>query len=306
MKLIEYNDEFKTKLVEFNINNYPNRTQIKERVDYYLNYNCKGFKTKILLGVDQEKIIGQIFLLPCFIKNDEDVYYWGMDYFVQNDYRNTPIGVMLLRKALKKHNHLGMAFSPISLKIHKVLGEQQVGDLKLFIKPNFNIVFSVFKRNKFPDNVNCKKETFYLTETLTYQESEDFKNGSSIYRNEDFLNWRFKTFDKKTYYKYQSINKNIYVVVRPVLLKKIKMLLVVDYRLPNCDSQNFDILNDLINKILKNTNCYGVLFYNSLPKFDAYLKKAFYFKFKNLPILSNKPLTNLFVTPADSDFDLNI
>lgn len=304
MKLIEYNSEFKKQLIEFNIHSYPNRTKIEERVEFCLSYCCKEFPVKIFLGIDEDKIIGQIFLLPFLIKNSDDVYYWGMDYFVHDDYRNTPIGIMLLRKVLKKHNHLGMAFSPLSLRIHKVLGEKQIADLKLFIKPNFGFVFSLFNKNCLPEIIKTQSETFNLVNRISHKEKRlDF---GLIMRNEDFLKWRFNAFDDRVYYKYQNDNQNCYIVLRQVLLKKVRMLLVVDYRLSSYNEENFDMIDNLLAKVLKRTRCFGVLFYNSIPSFDTHLKSKFYFKFKNIPVLSNHPISNLLITPADSDFELNI
>lgn len=306
MKLIEYHSEVKKKLIEFNIQNYPNRTKVQQRIEHLLNYKCNGLPIKIYLGVDEDKIIGQIFLLPFFVQNTEEVHYWGMDYFVHSDYRNTPIGIMLLRKVLKKNAHLGMAFSPISLKIHKVLGEKQIADLKLFVKPNFAYIIRLFNNGQLPKFIKVKDETFHLVNNISFNEKNNISNPKLILRNKDTLSWRFNAFDNRRYYKYQSEDELSYIVLRQIVLKKIPMLLVVDYRLSIYNKASFEIIDNLISKVVKRTGCFGVLFYNSISDFDLQLKRSLYFKLKNIPILSNRPLKNLLVTPADSDFELNM
>ena len=115
MQIVEYNNQFFQELIQFNIKSYPLRVDIEKVISYKLNYSCNEHSTKLLLAIDENRIIGQIFLLPVCFSHSEEIFYWGMDYIVDNDYRDSPAGVMLLRKVIKKYNHLGMAFSKLCL-----------------------------------------------------------------------------------------------------------------------------------------------------------------------------------------------
>jgi len=306
MQIVEYNNQFFQELIRFNIKSYPLRVDIEKVISYKLNYLCNEHSTKLLLAIDENRIIGQIFLLPVCFSHSQEIFYWGMDYIVDNDYRDSPAGVMLLRKVIKMYNHLGMAFSKLALKIHYVLGETCVGNMKLYIKPNMYFLNSVFKKIKLPSGEFINDGDFKISENLDRLVLSDDNEICMPERNDNFFNWRFSTFMDRDYYKIVSKDLSSYAVVRKVFIKRLPFLLLVDYRLDNYSPHSFKKIVKAMIKISKNENVVGILIYNTIRNFDSLIRKECFIRLKNIPILSNKQFSQLLITPADSDFEFNI
>ena len=199
-----------------------------------------------------------------------------------------------------------MAFSKLALKIHYVLGETCVGNMKLYIKPNMYFLNSVFKKIKLPSGEFINDGDFKISENLDRLVLSDDNEICMPERNDNFFNWRFSTFMDRDYYKIVSKDLSSYAVVRKVFIKRLPFLLLVDYRLDNYSPHSFKKIVKAMIKISKNENVVGILIYNTIRNFDSLIRKECFIRLKNIPILSNKQFSQLLITPADSDFEFNI
>jgi len=322
-------------LIEFNIRTYKERDKIGESFKYrYLNSPFKeSFKDESLIAINEDnRIVGQALLLPSrlYYKGTEYPVYWGMDYFVEESFRGLS-GVVLVKKTIEHENHFGAGLTKISLGVHLATGEKIVGYLRKYIKVRlasllFPYIFINIKRKvkapKFPESLNVKMGRFQRVHN-----SEDIVSDQGFWncdfiefnRSIEFIDWRFFYYkDKYFVYKYvpndgANHEQPIYFVVRPVVWRKLKCLLLVDYRHPCEKRELFDEILKATKIIARKTRRAASITGCSLPSYKPILKRNWFIEFgTKLVLVSKFPLLSklsdqdedtMLVTFADSDCD---
>jgi hypothetical protein len=323
-------------LVDFNNIAFKRRDKIEESIKYrfYQNPFSINKTSEILIAKDdEEKIIGQIMVMPSEFIYEDKVYpaFFGMDYFVDLNARNSLAGVILANKYLKLEDNFGIGLTDKSLAIVKAFNVKLIGYMEKYIK--LNNVFSIFKfllgtklktqsHFIFPININIKDGKFiriFNPEEIISKDGYWNRQLIEFSRSRDFINWRFFYYPEKyIVYKYISdISGNnprpVYFVVRPIIWKNVNCLLLVDFRFNLADSKMFDKILKSAVKISRKLNMAATITGCSLPSCDANLKKELFFKFgRKKEIVSrfqverdnnNSNGDRILVTFADSDSD---
>ena len=322
-------------LIEFNVKTYYDRDKIEESFKYrYLTTPFKeSFKDESLIALNKEdKIIGQALLLPSRLtyKGKEYPMYWGMDYFVEQSYRGLS-GVVLVKRTVEHENHFGVGLTEVSLAVHLAAGERIAGYMKKYIKLRLTALALPFlflnfkgivKSRPFPESLKVKKGKFvrvYNPEEIVSKAGYWNPELIEFSRSKEFINWRFFHYKNKyIIYKYVSDNdtnteKPTYFVVRPVVWRKLKCLLLVDYRHPDDKGELYDLILKAAKKLTRKTWRAASITGCSLPSNSKVLKKNWFVEFgTKLVVVSKFPLIHdindcntdaIHVTFADSDCD---
>lgn len=320
------------KFIEFNTKIYPRRKSANTQANFKLNQKLKDAH---LIALDNDEIVGQIILLPtsCFYSSKKFDCVFAYDYIVHPDYLNTGVGVKLLHKTIKEHIHFGIGVSPVSRKLHLVLKEKYIGEVRkyLFTKNILSYFYAAlstylkFDIRKIPSTIRWLQSFQYnsLSARRTFFiSSHNFVLKSDIIefsRDSEFMKIRFQPF-KNNYSFYQIFDGEEiagYFILRVELWRGMRVLIISDYRF-NGDTEIIDFILNISKKILRNNNLDSVLFGSSLKIIDERLI-ANSFKKVGLPseIFTNLPLESgwetkaaerdlIFATPADSDFEFNL
>lgn len=321
--------------IDFNLSLYPKRANALGQIYYKFQLQNKQRIISHLIAIDNDKIVGQIILLPtsCFYYSNKFNCVFACDYIVHPDYLNTGVGVKLLQKTIKQHVHFGIGVSYMSKRLHLVLKEKHVGDVikYLFTKNIMSFFFATintylkFNIRKVPSAI-CWPQNFYhntfsaeRTKSLPFHNSVLKADLIEFSRNSEFMKLRFEPFKFKYSYYQLFDNKQVvgYVILRVELWRGMKVLIISDYRF-NGESQIIDFILNIAKKIMRSNNLDSVLFGSSLKIIDDRLI-ANNFRKVGLPseIFTNLPLKDdwetkavernlIFATPADSDFEFNL
>ena len=336
MKIRKFEERDFQSLIEYNTSVFNNRDQIEESIRYRFFYNPRSVETsnEILIALDDNNIIiGQILMMPVEFNYKGNVFpaYFGMDYFVNKEYRNSLAGMILANKAKDVKYHFGIAFTVNSSKIFRLFKEKNAGNLEVYFRPNVLLPYYNFisrsKKNKscvrnFPFQVKTRGGVFQRI-----YEPDDILSFSGSWnndliefsRNRSFLEWRFFFYpDKYIVYKYistsnENLGSPIYFVVRPVLWKRMNCILLVDYRFDLKMKHVFRKILDSTTKLSTTHKFEATITGCSLPGYKNLLRSKLYFKIgEKREILTNFQLDDkdfdnkideIFVTFADSDSD---
>jgi hypothetical protein len=336
MNVVKYEKKDLFSLIDFNINAFLERDQIEESIKYrfFNNPFSNGAENEIILAKDEKgNIVGQLLIMPSefLFHNKKYSAFWGMDYFVKSDNRNSFAGFALASKAIGFKYHFGVGFTSLSSKIFQLLKEKNIAYFSMYIRPN--IIYSAYrflfnKANlcndctKFPAQILIEDGVFYRV----YNPEEILsKTGSwnqgivEFIRNEDFIRWRFLYYPNKyAIYKLSKTLNNstdapVYFVVRPIIWKKMNSLLVVDYRYDLANTDSWGKIHLALLKLSRKLKLASTILGCSLPASEKKIRKNLFFRFgKKLEILTNfvekKEVfdfqnAKVFVTMADSDSD---
>jgi len=337
-----FSQNYSDDLVVFHRSNFKSRNS-KKYLDYIFNDNpfSKYIIDKFIVGLDENQIIGEILSIPSkyHFQGQEQECVFGCDYIVKTEYRNTPVGVILLKKLLKNNTHFAIGPNPegISYKLHVALCEQHFSDSNIYLFPNILKPITVIKAllfkykiiKQFTKSINFKIPEQIISKGCAFKLVTDenqislqrgyvpkwFENETLEFdRSPEYLKWRFFRSLYKYYLYEYTTSKNSkkidgYIVLRPVKYKKwLDVLLVVDYRY---NQSNSNSVKDFIrfSKNILYKNAIGFLMIS-----NSYQSNNKFFKKKMLKIFSYPILTNLktvnkntfnFITFADADADLN-
>jgi len=335
-KLMDFDQKILDDLIEFNRKVYPSRKGIKESILYKLSASehsiPKSHTGYIKIATNKEgRIIGQFQRIPCrySLNGEKADAFWGMDYIVEEDSRGTAAGVFLAKDALKDP-HFGMGLSPISYKIHLLLGEVCIGEYRKYMR--FKSLFSLakfglavttklpakipdIKSNPFPKQIKANKLTTYnrIDDLCNIEWSHEPKKRIEFDRSISFMKWRFGAHPGVfTCYTLVSDQECLaYFVCRYVLWKGTLFLLLVDYRYKE------EYLGSLIKatcRLLIKSKALGIITLSSYFEADRELRHRGFWRFG----INGKIVTNIkhefsqevieqrravMVTFADSDAD---
>ena len=312
---------------------YPKRDKVEESIYFRFFKNPLSDKhSESIIAVNgRDEIIGQYFLMPARFRyrDNEAIVHWGMDYIVEQKERRSLTGIILCREALKVKFHFGTGVNETALPIHKRFGDEVIGYSNRYIKiinPFFihNFLPTLFTHNlylKFPEVVDTKYSRF----ARVHEAGEIISNSGywdkasfEFSRDVDFIRWRFFYYrNKHIVYKYVSgmekdnSNTNTsYFIVRQILWRKIKCLLLVDYRFSSYG--HFKEILKAVTNLARTQKMSAILTKCSLPSLMKILSRNYFIKFSGGVIISNyKKLNNncpidndnILVTYGDSDAD---
>ena len=233
----------------------------------------------------------------------------------------------LLNKHLKTII-FGRGLSPISFKLHLLLGEKHIGNYYKYIrfKSLLNLLeFArsiIIKRPFLSHTINdCNPNIINIGDVCFQKKNNpsdinwEFENNNYIEfsRDKEFLSWRFGSYPKifTTYTYGDESGTKAYFIIRNVIWKGLPFLLLVDYKYRGDTLQP---LLKAVSKILKKSHNYGIITLSSFSDVDRALKHNRYIKFgfsgqivtnvkTNLSKQQIKQRKSIFVTFADSDAD---
>jgi len=336
MEIRRFEEKDFLSLVEFNSNVFNSRDKIAESINYRFFENPYAEKSakEILIAQDKnEKIVGQILVMPTFFSLDDKIYpaFYGMDFFVNIENRNSLTGVILVNKFKDLSNTFGIGLNDTSLAIFKAFNYKIIGFLPKYLR--INNIFSLLRTqlsNKgktnnsysFPDSICVNASTFkrvYNAEEIISKDGYWNTNLLEFTRSKEFIAWRFFYYPGKyVVYKFLSTGNNecskpTFFVVRPIVWKKLNCLLLVDYRFDVLDTSMFSEILQSTVRLSKKLKMTGIITGCSLPSCEKKLKHNWFFKFgRKLEIVTkfqngskdNKQQTDtILITFADSDCD---
>ncbi len=314
-------DELYQKIIDFNTRNYE-----KNCLDEYLYYRFKiltnpKFTNNSVFAVQKDEIIGQLLMLPTFIKlgDKEVVCNWGMDYIVIPEHRLGPVGTGILRNATKGVNHLGYGLGRESLKIHNMLGINVISYYNLCIwlsTRGYLRLPTAFRQKrseklntealKFPDRVNGFQRVYDAKFRKVIYDDIPY---IQPYRGEDYIRNRF-FYKSNRYFVYVNNDnyQNIYFVIRPVLFKGLNIMLLVDYRYNGEAYREFVGILNSVKSLAKILKMDGVITMSSLKTLSKTLNWMGFIPYKRREIVSNflnkmdvNKSNGIIITLADSD-----
>lgn len=319
------------KLAQFNRQVYPNMNRdFQGYLDFkfvnhpYLTGEGADFKNSIVAKKDDGEIIGQINLLPTrfYFKGQLHSGVWGMDYIVKEQYRDESAGMLLARKAIKQTNHFGVGLSAVSLKIHLAFKEQVVGHLRKFVFINIaqlpiSLLLSSAKTYEFPEYIQTKSRKFTRVDAYSFRPGQKYWNNDLIEftRDSAFMEWRFNE-NICDYGIYRADDSYSYFVVRCGTWRKLRMLILADYRFSINEPNEIESVLEATKKVVKAGNFDGALTCSSLKTIDNVLGRFGFHHFgHSRDIVTNFPVSSIpvaidarkfiFLTMADSDTDFN-
>jgi len=223
-------------------------TKRRRRESEYIYWKFRGNHserlTSFILAIEDGKVIGQLGLIPCKINVDNLIYdaQWACDLMVDTDYRGKNIAAQLYQFAHSlKPITLGSDPSPAASKSMKRSGYNslkgswkhlfpiKLGEITKLKGYNFEIlnliynplvvlffILSKFKNNSF-DKIELNEYN-----TLLYRKKS--LDTISVYRDSEFIDWRFNAFkdyypemeiysknDKKVFYLGYFANKDYFI-----------------------------------------------------------------------------------------------
>lgn len=323
-------------LIDFNKRVYPKRKGVSESIKFKLSAPCNSTPKNeygfIIVALNNDgRIVGQFQRIPCkyYLEGTRAEAFWGMDYIVEEESRGSAAGVFLAKDALKDP-HFGMGLSPISYKIHLILGEQSIGEYYKFIR--FKSLLSLVKlglalitkkhsripameSRTFPEQIRVNKHT-------TYTRIDDFgdliwfpeaKKRIEFDRDKSFIEWRFGTYQETFLCYALAAEKSYgaYFICRYVVWKGELFLLLVDYRY---NDGNLKSLIKATCKLLAKSKANGIITLSSYYEVDSALRRRGFCRFgENGKIVTNikhglsieeiERRRAVLVTFADSDAD---
>lgn len=273
ISIVHYSPLYETAHKTFAEQLWSKRKRTTPEYIYWKFRSQPGSETSsFILAVENEKVIGQLGLIPCSIRLEDTTIdaQWACDLMVDKTYRGKGAAGLLYEYALKlKPVTLGSDPSPaastsmkragfISLKGPvKFLFPLYIGEItklkgfssKLLDKiPNpFILILSIWKLFR-------KNKQFLLVDKPENNEHlngcpQKSKESISVVHDESFVNWRFKPF--KDYYTgiefYAGDNNSIYLV------NKAKRLYLITHFFAEGIAAYLDIFSSIVIDALNNS-----------------------------------------------------
>lgn len=331
----KFQEKDQNALIDFNKNVFQRRDEIAESIEFRFFRHPSAVKNNfetLIAEDDKGKLIGQILVIPAEFSYKNNFYpaYFGMDYFVLKENRNSLAGVILVNKFKDLVYGFGIGLNDTSIAIFKAFNYRVVGEMPKYLKI-INIFTTikglVFNKSKapaeycFPDTIKGDSIEFQRVHN-----PEEIVSGAGYWnhnlvefsRSLEFVKWRYFYYPEK-YFVYKlhdsSVNKAkpTYFVVRPIVWKGMNCLLLVDYRFEINDSE---IINSILTSVVKLSGKLKMALTitgSSLPSTERKLKKKLFFKFgRNMEIVTkfnlgaeetNAKEDRILATFADSDCD---
>jgi hypothetical protein len=302
MLVRKFEDKDYHSLIDFNKAVFDKRDQIEESIVYrfYKNPYANQIAKEIIVAVDAtNKIVGQILVLPSELYLDGEKYpvFFGMDFFLHSEYRNSLAGVILGNKFKDLKYGYGIGLTDASLAIFKAFKYKIVGFIPKYIKiiNILSVLLSLLSIRKkevrkysFPASISVDSGMFirvFEAVGLTPEVGYWNKNLIEFGRSTDFIRWRYFYYpDKYFVYKYlpeneEEISKPSFFVVRPIVWKRLNCLLLVDYRFNSEDKAMFNNILKSSIKISAKLKLAATITGCSLPSCENILRKKRFFKF---------------------------
>ena len=251
MKINFQNIKSKNEFITFNTESFPERASLNEQLINFRYFNQLNqgelLSQNVIATDDAGKIIGQALYHPAayYFQNEKREMEWGFDLFVRQDKRQDSVGLHLFDfiKENKKNPIFATGVGEKALKIEKFYGYHVIGHLKKFYKivnPFFLLTGILRKKNikteQFPDFIKGNKKFKKITSENLWDCEQAYNDDLLEFeRNEHFLKWRF--YSANFQYALYKLDNNqaditcpVYFVVRTVKIKRITILVLVDYR----------------------------------------------------------------------------
>ena len=271
IKIISYQPEYYDRLYSYMKEKWPG--QSKEYLNYRLKTiveDNKDLQYNLLILNEKGEIVGCNLFFPtkALIRGKEHRVYWSHDTILDKEYRGDG-GLMFMLK-LQSQPHFGMGLSTLNRKIQQALKTTFFREMVIYYRLNFFFIASIFqygtkKRavlNPFfhPLEVKMGKKRFLEVKdiaSLKIPNKGYWCQGDvdiDFIRDYIFLSKRF-ICNFNEYYIYrlstQKEYDSCYMVVRPVLKKKIPMLSIVDFRYDLKSPEQFLLILKAANRIAK-------------------------------------------------------
>jgi len=327
----------------FNREIYPTRRDVEERfrsqiLDNPLLEEESGPTVLVAHSADGQ-IIGQFVLMPLEYHFDGTCSrgFFGCDYFVLRDQKASGAGALLAFRAIGGFRpYFTFDASETARKIGESLGVKRIGDMYKFlwirsIAAPIRMLFcetlgrrSVFRDGRFEDFefprfLPCGRNQFQLVDSLRQWKHHIWNDTVLEFsRSAQFMNWRFLR-RRETYFMYRlggEGNQWTYFVVRKAAWKGLRLLALIDYRVPFGDKRGFKLLLIAVKLLARIARCEGVITMSSHRFFDRMLKGSFFVRMgEPAVVLTNAQLhvpqkrigerTLVYTTMADGDIDFD-
>ncbi len=325
--------------LKFNQEINPDRNDVVERFKFQILENPllddKTTPTILVAYNDDGQIIGQHLhnQFEFYFKGKRLKGFYGYDFFVPESHRSQGIGSAIARQAKTDfYPHFGVGVSEVSQRIQLALGNKIIGHLFTYIwvgnllgplkfglsqllKKKSNNINDKHSFN-FPEKIRIKDSQFKSIDSLAHWDYCHWDNEILEFsRSLDFINWRFfKMKDRYHFYFLDDVNSRTYFVVRKIFAKGLRLLALVDYRVPFEDEKKFKMILMATKKLAKLGGYDGIFTMSSHRFFDAIFKRKFFMKVgKPIIVLTNADLeidsdriderNAVFATMAESDLD---
>lgn len=325
--------------LKFNQAINPNSNDIIERFQFQVLDNpLLEDKTRpnILVAYnDDGEIIGQHLHNPFeyYFKGARLQGFYGFDFFVPESHRNQGIGSAIARQAKTEfYPHFGVGVSEVSQGIQLALGNRIIGNLFTYlwirnwlspikfglnriVKRKSNKSSVKAKSPNFPNKIKLGDCQFQQVDKLEQWDCEYREDVLEFSRSLDFINWRFfRVKNKYHFYLLDEVNSSAYFVVRKIFAKGLRLLALVDYRMPVEDEKRFKAILTATKKLANLGGFDGIFTMSSHRFFDNIFKRSFFLKVgKPIVILTNAKLdidtksmnerNAVIATMAESDLD---
>lgn len=322
MEIISYTVLWRDKLVEFLINNYPNRNK------NYLKWSVMSIEDdvesqkKTFLIISNDKVLGCLLSLPLKLRIDGDdkVYTFGFNIILSSDIRGIGFGKKLYEKKRNDYqDYFCIGLTHKAIIMHKKLNDIFINPIRVYISINVwciksmcNKIINKRKRNNqdyiFPNIITIDRVNFEKInssdELIIPQDGYWLNDKIEFTRDKDFIQKRF--FDiYKEYHVYKDLNNTCYFVIRNTYVRGVEMFSLVDYRVRNFQQEKIIYRAAMF---VAKMNRVGLLI-----TFSS--KNHPFLRFSPLTIRINKkllvataittfkPNEKIFITSADADLD---
>jgi len=325
-------DEF----FRFNQKMNPTRNDVIPRLKFQIFDNPllkdRSHPNILVACDDQGKIIGQHLHNPFeyHFRGQCHQGFYGFDFYVLKSYRGKGIGSAIARKSRDEFfPHFGVGVSEASKKIHLALDNKIIGNLFIFIwirnifSPIRWAISAIAGKKRslkaqfdFPPEQEVNDDRFKLIESIDRWNYQNWaENVLEFSRSAEFINWRFLSQQQKyACYRLQNVAADSYFVVRKIYTRGLKLLAIVDYRIPFADKEKFQKIIYAAKRLAKRLRFDGVFTMSSHRFFDDMLKKNRFIKIgRPIHIMTNAKLefsrqqiderNCVYATMAESDLD---
>lgn len=340
MRICRLTPEGFDQFLKFNQIIDPTRNDVVDRFQFQVLENpllTDKTRPNILVAYDNAgQIIGQHLHNPFeyYFKGRQFKGFYGYDFFVVESHRNKGIGSAIAKQAKSYFNpHFGVGVSKVSQRIQLSLGNRIIGYLftyiwirNLFSPIKFGLnqickrksIDKTTKLNRFnfPEKISTKHCQFNRIDSLLQWEYEYWDNDTLEFsRSLDFINWRFLSNKSKYHFYLLDVpNSATYFVVRTIFARGLRLLALVDYRMPLKDEAGMKLILTAAKKLAILGGFDGIFTMSSHRFFDNIFKRSFFLKVgKPIVILTNAELVidskrmnereAVIATMAESDLD---
>ena len=322
MEIISYTDQWRDKLLEFMMSNYPNRSE------NFLKWAITGIEEdaesqkRTFLIVSEDKIFGCTLALPLKfrIEGKENIYTSKFNTIISSEIRGMGLGKKLFEKRYtdnKESFSIGQTQKAIIL--HKKLNDIFVNPVRVYISINFWLLKSLWNtiRNKrkksdqdyiFPNSITINKIDFKKINSS--DELDIPKDGYwlddkiELVRDKNFIQKRFFDIYQK-YHVYRDFDNTCYFIIRSTYVNGVEMFSLVDYRVRN-SQQEKNIFQAAVH--ITQINRVGAMITLSSKKHSLLRFFPLTIRLSKKLSVSTamtifKPDEKIFITSADSDLD---